>query len=315
MRNEAGLLEESVTETISVGRRADCATHISHHKAIGAANWGTVTRTLEMVDAANRSGGDVSLDAYPYTAGSSTLLSLIPSEYQGGGVDAIQARLATDAGRRLLVEAIAQERVFALSDVVLALVPSRPRLTGLRLVEAAEGLGMAPAELVAELIATDGVDVVMVAFGIDEADVARVLSHPRSMVASDGWVLATDASPCPHPRNFSTTARFLTAFVRDQQVVGLGEAIRKLTSLPADRLGMNDRGRLAPGAVADIAVLDYEHLEDLATYEDPCQYPVGIQHVLIDGTTVLEDGAITEARPGRLLTLAEDAKQTGPQPI
>ena len=301
LRNEADELESAVAEALEIGRRAGCPVHISHHKAIGRRNWGTVERTLAQVDSAVAAGLDVTLDAYPYVAGSSTLVSLIPTGLQRGGIDAIRGRLADPTARSALADGVRSAPTFAFEDIVLAAVPSQPDLNGLRLCDVAERLEVEPTELVLSLIERNGLDVVMTAFGMNDADVCRVLSHSRAMVGSDGWVLCGEAPGHPHPRNFSFTARFLTSYVRDRHIVELERAVRMLSTLPADRLGLGDRGRLVPGAVADIVAFDYEGLLDRATYEQPRLTPEGVVHVLVAGEPVVQAGEITGARPGRVL--------------
>ncbi|MFN8151590.1 MAG: D-aminoacylase [Solirubrobacterales bacterium] len=301
MRDEAARVRESVQESIEVARETGCPVHISHHKAIGRRNWGVVTETLGMIDLAVGEGLDVSLDAYPYTAGSSTLLSLLPASQQDGGIEAIRERIGHPEGRAAAAAAVREEAVFALADVVLALVPSRPGLEGSRLVDVARASELEPEELVLDLIDCDGEKVVMVAFGMDQRDVDEVLAHPRCMVGSDGWVQAIDQPGSPHPRNFSTTARFLVSSSRERGLLDLPTAVRKLTGLPAARLRLDDRGTLEPGQVADVTVFDFERMEDLADFTSPAVHPTGIEHVLVGGEPVLEDGEPTGARPGSVL--------------
>lgn len=305
MRDEATRVRESVAESIAVGRGSGCPIHISHHKAIGRSNWGAVDETLAMIDAAIGEGLDVTLDAYPYLAGSSTLLSLLPASQRGeGGVDAIRGRIRDPATRPEVAAAVSGEEVFLLDDVVLALVPSAPELEGSRLADVARAAGRPPAELVLDLIDRDGEKVVMVAFGMSQHDVDEVLSHPGCMVGSDGWVQTVDQPGAPHPRNFSTTVRFLADASRERRILDLPTAIRKLTGMPAARLGLVDRGTLEAGSVADVTVLDYERMEDLADFAEPAVHPTGIEHVLVAGEVVLESGELTGARPGQVLARA-----------
>lgn len=306
MRDEASRVEEAVAEAIAIGNCAGCPVHISHHKAIGRANWGKVNRTLGMVDAARDGGQDVSLDAYPYVAGSSTLLSVVPAGEQVGGVAELRRRIADPAARARIAAGVRREDVFAMADIVLADVPSDRGLEGLPLPEAAERRGQAPEELTLDLIGADGEKVVMIGFGMDQDDVDAVLTHPATVVGSDGWVQAVDAAAKSHPRNFSTTVRFLSEYVRDRSLIGLPSAIRKLTSGPADRLGLRDRGRLVAGAVADVVVLDYERMRDLATFAAPSAYPDGIEHVLVGGAATIESGDLTDARTGSVLLRGGD---------
>jgi N-acyl-D-aspartate/D-glutamate deacylase len=142
----------------------------------------------------------------------------------------------------------------------------------------------------------------MVAFGMDESDVREVMCHPRAMIGSDGWAMTRDATQYAHPRNFACTARVLARYVRDEPVLRLPQAVHKLAAAPAQRLGLRDRGRLAPGAVADVVVIDLEQLSEEATYERPCAHPVGVEHVFVAGVQAVEAGVPTGRRAGRVLS-------------
>ena len=293
VRNEAAKLEAAIEEALDTASRAGCALQLSHHKAVGRENWGAVDRTLDRVDAANRDGQDVWVDVYPYVAGSTSLGVLVPPEELSGD----------DPGRRdRLVAAIEASELMSLSDLVLALVPSRPELNGRPLVEVAAERGASPAEMAAELLETDGASVVVVVGGMSEDDLRSVLRHPRSVIGSDGWVMSTEATAYTHPRSFGCSARLLARYVRDDGLLSLSEAVRKLAVLPARRIGLRDRGLLEPGMVADVAVLDLERLDEVASFEQPNAHPVGVEHVVVGGQVALEAGELTGRRAGTVLT-------------
>jgi N-acyl-D-amino-acid deacylase len=301
LRNEAGALEAAVEEALEVGRRVGCPVQLSHHKCLGRANWGKVHGTLRRVDEANESGHDVALDVYPYTAGSSTLASLLPSEELAGGEAGLRRRLADSDERARLARLLEDPLSFRLDDVIVAAAPSRPEAAGQRLTALASRHGVTASELALRLLDENGFDVVMVAFGMDENDVREVLLHPRAVVASDGWTMTREATAYAHPRNFACTARLLARYVRDEMVLSLTGAMRKLTSAPADRLGLRDRGRLVAGAAADVVVIDLEQLTESATYEQPCAYPVGVEHVFVNGVHAVDEGSPTGCRGGAVL--------------
>lgn len=310
IRDEADGVAEAVAEALEVGRRAGCPVQISHHKVLGRRNWGRVEETLCAIDAAGDDGLDVSLDVYPYTAGSTTLITLLPPAELSQGETVLRERLADPEFRAEMAQAIHTRAQFAPDEVQLALVPSRPELSGRRLTEAAAEEGLDPAELALRLIEADGSHVVMLGFGMAEDDVRRVLRHPRSMIGSDGWLMSADDAGGSHPRNFACTPRLLARYVRDEPVLSLSEAIRKLTDVPARRLGLSDRGALAPGMVADVVVFDLERLEEGATYALPGAHPTGFAYVLIDGQVVVEDDHITGSRPGRVLARHDEVGGT-----
>ncbi len=301
MRDEGDRLEQAVAEAIATGHRSGAALQISHHKAFGRANWGATERTLAAVDAANAGGDDVWVDVYPYTAGCTTLAAALPAAALDGGEAGLAARLADPAERARIAHAAEFGGDKQLDDIVLAAVPSAPELAGRRLVDAAAALGLPAAELLLQLVERDGVDTLMVVHGMCEDDVRRVLAHPRSMFGSDGWTMAVDATAYAHPRNFAAATRLLCAYVRDESVLALGEAVRKLSTLPARRLGLRDRGVIEVGAAADLVVLDLDRLSEEADFATPCRSPVGVDHVLVGGAMAVADGAVTGVRAGRVL--------------
>jgi N-acyl-D-amino-acid deacylase len=302
IRDERHGVRAAVAEAMQVGRDARCPVQISHHKVLGRENWGEAVHTLADVDEANADGHDVTLDVYPYTAGSTTLITLLPSAELSAGEAQLRRRLRDPGFAHRMLEAVRSGAQFRLEEVRLAVVPSRPELEGKRLPEAAESVGADPAELVLDLIAADGSDALMLGFGIAEDDLVRILTHPRAMVGSDGWTMSTDDGRFSHPRNFGCAPRLLAHYVRERGVLSLEDAIRKLTLLPARRLGLANRGMIAPGLAADIAVFDLESMADRSTYDEPVDYPVGVRHVIVNGRVAVEDGQPTGVRSGRMLS-------------
>ena len=301
MRSEGDHLAESVTEAIEVGRRSSCPVQISHLKALGRRNWGHVEMAIEQIERAHADGVDVCVDVYPYTAGSSTLVSLLPADVLDGGIEVLKERMTAPSERARLIAMLDESVAYELDGVMLATVPSQPELGGQRLVDVARARGVPAAELVLRLLAVDGADVSMVAYGMSEDDVRRVLAHPRTIVGSDGWTMSIDAAPYAHPRSFAYTVRLLASYVRDDALLGLRQAIAKLSTLPARRIGLHDRGVLEAGAVADIVVLDFEALSEQSTFAHPLAYPIGVEHVVVDGRHAVANGQLTDVRAGRVL--------------
>jgi N-acyl-D-amino-acid deacylase len=301
MRNEGEELIEALDEAIEVARRSGCRLQISHLKALGRPNWGKVVDALDHIDEANRSGCDVWADAYPYTAGSSTLASLLPAEALDGGEEALRQRLAIPEERIRLARILDAGPTFALQDVLLATVPGHPEMGGSSIEKIADQEGIERAEVVFRLLERNGAKTSMVAFGMAEDDVRKILRHPQTLLGSDGWTMTTDAVDYAHPRSFATTARLLARYVRDERVLDLTSAIAKLAYRPARRLGLVDRGVVLAGAIADLVVIDLERLSEESTFAHPCAYPLGIDHVFVAGQAAIEDGVLTGQRAGRVL--------------
>jgi N-acyl-D-amino-acid deacylase len=305
IRDETYEMLEAVAEAIETARASGARLQISHLKAMGRENHGAVTQALQLIDAARASGLDVTCDVYPYTASSTTLSSRLPTWALDGGIDRLLHRL-DDATVRKKIAADLQQRMGRDVDpeaVIVAELPPGPLsgARGMSIAALGRELGVDPAEAALRLLAGHRGAVAVVNHAMAEADVVAVLRHPAASVASDGWVLRPSGPGQPHPRSFGTFARVLGRYVREGADLALAEAVRKMTSLPASRLGMTDRGVLRAGAVADVTVFDPQRVTDRSTFEDPWQLATGVQHVLVAGEPVLRDGELTGARPGRVL--------------
>jgi N-acyl-D-amino-acid deacylase len=307
IRGESATLLPAITEAIEVGRRAAVPVEISHLKAAGQPNWPKMARAIALIEAARAEGLDVTADMYPYPAGSTTLSALLAPWVHAGRREALLGRLDRASDRaRILVEldGPGMARDAGWEGVVIAGCPARPEYEGRTLAHIAASLNRTPAEAVIELLRQAKADVDMVLFMMSEDNVALGLRQPWVMIGSDGEGRAAEGpygAGKPHPRNYGTCPRFLGHYVRERAVVSLPEAIRKMTSLPAAKLGLGDRGRLTPGAVADVVVFDPATVADTATFADPHRYPRGMPWVLANGEPVIADGRHTGCRPGRVL--------------
>jgi N-acyl-D-amino-acid deacylase len=312
IRGEGATLLTAVREAIRVGREAELPVQISHVKAAGRPNWGRVADALALVDAARAEGLDVMGDVYPYTASSTSLRTLLPDWALEGGVDAMLGRLEDAAVRgRIREELEAPGTGQGLLDrigwdnIMIAWCPKRKDAEGQRLSEIAVARRLDPLDAVFELLRDAQGVASMIMFQLDEADLRRALAHPHVMIGSDGSALATSGEMSagrPHPRSYGTFPRVLGEYAREQRVLTLPEAVHKMTGLPARRLGLRDRGAVRAGAFADLVVFDPRRVADLATYDDPHRYPVGVEHVIVNGSSVVRDGEHTGSLPGRILT-------------
>jgi N-acyl-D-amino-acid deacylase len=308
MRDEAGGLMESVRETIDVGRRAHLPVQITHAKVVGKPSWGRSGEIIAAVEAARREGVDVALDVYPYTASSTGLGILVPSWALAGGDSAFARRVSDPATRDSVIAGIMHlietERGGGdLEFVQFARVPWDRSLEGRRLADLARDRGLQPsarigAELIIEALSRGGAGAVF--HVMSEDDVRALIAYPHSMIASDGR-LTSPGDGHPHPRSYGTFPRVLARYVREQRLLTLEEAVRRMSSMPAERIGLRDRGRLLEGLAADVVVFDAENVEDRATFTDPHQYPRGIVHVIVNGVLAVEAGESTGARPGKAL--------------
>jgi N-acyl-D-amino-acid deacylase len=305
MRDEGDGLLAAVDEAIATARTAGARLQISHLKAIGPANWGAVHQALDAIEAAAADGVDVAVDQYPYTASSTTLTSRLPGWALDGGVAELVRRLDDPSTAERIAAEVAERvgRTFLPEGVVVADTPEGPYsgFVGRSIADIATEWDVDPARAVVELLRGQRGVVAIVNHAMAEDDVRAVLRHPRVAVASDGHVLAAQGTEMPHPRSFGTYARVLGHYTREHGVLDLPEAIRKMTALPAARLGWNDRGLLRVGAVADVCVFDPEAVTDRATFERPWQLATGVVHTVLAGELALADGRPTDTRSGRVL--------------
>lgn len=312
IRSEATTIVEAVAEALEIGRRAEIGVQLSHHKAMGRTNWPKVADTLALVDGAAADGMDVLLDQYPYTAGSTGLAVILPRWALDGGVAQMRVRLADPVQRARIREEIAAQRtadlasglrVFEPETVVIAQVPDGPltRYVGQTLTDVALARNQQPVDAALDLLAGAGGEVLTIVHGQSEDILRRIMRHPLTAVASDGWTLSPEAGGQPHPRSYGTFARILGRYVREENVLGLEEAIRKMTSLPARRLRLTDRGVIRAGARADLVLFDPSTVMDEATFDMPHRFCRGVNMVVVNGTVVTDGGRDTGARPGSVL--------------
>ena len=313
IRGEGDTLLEAVAEAIDVGRRAGIPVEISHLKAAGRANWPLMARAIASIEEARAEGLDVTADMYPYPAGSTSLTALLPPWAHVGGRDALLARLADPAARARLGRALHEPglaRDAGWDGIMISGCPARPPLEGRTVADIAAERCLSPVEAVLDVLRDAEGEADMIVFMMSEENVALGLSQPWVMIGSDGEGRAAHgpyATGKPHPRNYGTAPRLLARYVRERGLLSLEEAVRKMTSLPAEKLGLADRGVLRPSARADVVAFDPARIADTATFEDPHRYPDGIPWVIVAGRPVVAGGEHTGARPGLCLPAAPGA--------
>jgi N-acyl-D-amino-acid deacylase len=309
MRNEGTALEEAIAESIRVAETLDMRLQISHLKVDSPSRWGASEAALKLIDEAQRRGVNVRADQYAYTAGSSSLSIRFPSWALEGGAEQVQKRLtdaATWARIKKEMQALIEERGFRdLAWAAVASYRSNPSLNGLSVKEVAQrvvGSASADAQLEAARQLMLGGGATMVYHFMSEADIERIMKHRSVGIASDSSVLDGDGG-VPHPRGYGNAVRVLGVYVRERKIISLEEAVRKMTSLPAEHFRFADRGVIREGAAADLVVFDPAQVRDVATYDKPHAYAEGVPYVLVNGVLVVDKGAQTEARPGQVLRL------------
>jgi N-acyl-D-amino-acid deacylase len=308
MRDEAAHVIDSVNETIRIGEEGGLPTQITHHKIIGQPNWGKSEETLKLVEAARARGVDVTMDQYPYTASSTGISALLPQWSLEGGQRATAERLAAPAERARIKAAVVENLKFDrgagdAKNVAIVTCGFDRSLAGKNLAQITSAQGHEPtlenaAETAMDLVSKGTCSAVYHA--IAEDDVVRIMRSPYAMVGSDGEI-PVFGQQSPHPRSYGTFARMLGVYVREQHVISLEEAVRKMSGFPAERMKLWDRGMLLPGMKADVIVFDPATIGDRATYDQPHQYSVGVNEVVVNGKLVLHEGKVTTERPGKVL--------------
>ena len=318
IRDEGRGLVGAVQEAIEVGERGGLPVEIFHYKGAYEPGWGTVIKEAAVeIEAARSRGVDVAADMYPYTAGGSGLEATIPSWAFDGGMDSVRARIGRDDVRdRMKGELVTGyegwwnivEAAGGWDGVVLvnARNDENAHFEGKSITQIAQEWGKDPADAAWDLVAAGQGRVMAIYHMMSEEDVKWALQRPWTSIGSDAGAALTPGSAdvlgLPHPRSYGTFPRVLGKYVRDEQVLTLAEAVRKMTSWPATRMRLDRRGVIREGAWADITIFDLDRVSDRATYDEPVLFPVGIEYVLVNGEVVIEDGGThTGARPGHVL--------------
>jgi dihydroorotase/N-acyl-D-amino-acid deacylase len=314
IRNEGDRIDAALNEAFRIGREARIPVEIWHLKLAGRSNWGRMPRVLRRLDSARAAGLDVTADQYPYIASATALDAIIPAWAHDGGPDSLLARLARPATRRAIRDSIVRSAgargenmyrgVGGASGILIASVfeDSLRPLQGMRLSKIAARWKRDPLEAAFDLLLADKARTGAIYFSMDEQDVRAALGTWWVAVNTDYGGVAPDGpfgDSRPHPRSYGAFTRVLGHYVREQQLLPLEQAVRKMTSLAAQRVGLTDRGLLRRGMFADITVFDPATVSDRATFDQPHQPSTGIVHVFVNGQAVLRDGRITTARPGR----------------
>ncbi len=312
IRSGGDHLLESIEEVVSIAREAEIPLHISHFKASGKRNWHKMEAALEAVDRAHRQGLDITFDIYPYTAGNTMFLAILPPWALEGGPAKALERLRDPAHRAKIRDQFIHPSSpdpegpswenfvdnVGWENIIISSVESKKKQGwgGRSVADIAGREGKDPAEIAFDILLAEDARVGMILFSMDEEKMILGLRHPLGTVCTDGILGGR-----PHPRVYGTFPRVLGRYVRERKNLTLEEAIRKMTSLPARRLGLKDRGVLAEGKAADIVVFNPATVADRATYEDPTQYPLGIQEVIVNGVLSVEGGQPTGRLGGRVL--------------
>jgi N-acyl-D-amino-acid deacylase len=312
MRNEGGQIDQALDETFRIAREADIPTEIWHLKVSGRRSWGRMPRVLARIDSARAAGLDVTADQYPYLAGATSLAASVPAWAHSGGVDSLLWRLRDESLRtrlraELLAPPQATDRFYRATEgprgvIVFPFEDSLHYLQGKRLSEIAADRGKDPIETLFDLVIADHARSGAIYFLMSEADVRAALQHWWVAVNTDAGGVAPDGpfgKEGTHPRAYGSFTRILGHYVRDERLMTLEYAVRKMTSLAAQRVGLVDRGLVRSGMYADLTVFDPRTVSDRATFELPHQPSVGIEYVFVNGQAVLRRGTMTDARPGR----------------
>jgi N-acyl-D-amino-acid deacylase len=316
LRSESGRMNEALDEAFAVAERAKIPTEIWHLKTAYKANWGRMPGVLARIEAARARGLDITANQYPYTRASNGLDACLPMWAREGGTDAMIGRLKDPAQRERIKKEMEDPNPAGWENqwygsgggdgVMLSSVldPKLRQFEGMTMTAIGKQTGKDPRDAVMDLVVADRANSAVVTSIMREDDVVAALKHPLVSVDTDAGAKAEDgpmAESKSHPRAFGTFARILGKYVRDEKVLRLEEAVRKMTSQPAARVHLQDRGILRPGLAADVTVFDPATIRDVATFEDPMHYSVGVRYVLVNGRAVIDGGMITRERPGRVL--------------
>ena len=304
MRNEGDSVVQAINEALRIGREAKIPVEISHFKVSGQQNWKRSSQTLNMIKQAREQGIEVTIDQYPYTASSTSLSTLIPESILSDGADSITARLnrpeVRQYAKKAMVKSLSRRKLKHFSYAVVANYKADTTLNGksieaINTIKGKKHKAGYEAETVMDMMLNGGAQ--MVFHGMSEWDVKNIIQYPYNMFASDAGIRAYGQG-VPHPRGYGTNARVLGKYVRDEKLLSMEEAIRRMTSLPAQKFQLKDRGLLLEGYAADIVIFNPDEVQDISSFEQPHAYSKGFVYVIVNGKLVLEKGSHTGQRSG-----------------
>ena len=307
MRDEGDSVTQAIEEAFTIGREAKIPVEISHFKLSGQQNWGRSKITIPMIEAARKEGIEVTIDQYPYTASSTSISTLIPDEILADGQDSIKARLENPATNKYVVKSILarlkKRKLKHLSYAVIAYFAPDTIYNGksieqINLMMGRKHKAKEEAQTVIDIMKRGGASAVF--HGMGEEDVKRIMKYPFNMFASDATIRVLNAG-MPHPRGYGTNARVLGKYVRVDKVLTLEEAIRRMTSLPAQKFQLADRGLLKSGFAADIVIFDENEVQDVSTFDKPHAYSKGFHYVIVNGQLTVDNEKHTGVRSGKAL--------------
>jgi N-acyl-D-amino-acid deacylase len=307
MRDEGDSVTFAIEEALTIGREANIPVQISHFKLSGQHNWGRSKTTVPMIENARKQGIEVTIDQYPYTASSTSISTLIPDEILADGQDSIRARLQRPEIRkyviRSMLDRLKKRKLKHFSYAVVAYFSRDTTYNGksieqINLMKGRKHKAKAEAETVIDIMMAGGASAVF--HGMGEEDVKRIMKYPYNMFASDASIRVF-GSGFPHPRGYGTNARVLSKYVREEKVISLEEAVRRMTSLPAQKFNLRDRGLLREGYAADILIFDENKVRDASTFEKPHAYSEGFDVVIVNGVLTVEHGIHLGVRAGKAL--------------
>lgn len=309
IRNEDNFVLEAIDEAIEIARKSNSRLQISHLKVSGKSNWGKVDEVIQKIDDASREGIDINADRYTYVAYHTNLSSLFPLWSRDGGTEKFLERLKDDSLKKDIRENV-QKKVENLdgnwNGVLISSVgeESCKIYQGKTINQIAEEKGIDPFDVTVKILLDTNNRVMMMGFGMEESSTEKILAHPKVMISSD----AGSHAPYPpmnneiaHPRAYGTFPRAIARYVKERKICSLEEMIKKMTSMPANKLGIKDRGIIAENNYADIVIFEYETIQDRASFTDPHQYPSGIPYVIVNGKIVIENGEQTGELPGLVI--------------
>ena len=312
IRSESDCLFEAVAEAIEIGEQAEIKVEVAHLKLAGYRNWDKVDQLIIMLEDAQARGVRLGCDQYPYHASSTWLAAMLPYWAQAGGAKAVAERLSAPDVRTQLRKDWEENRIewegrggmCDWTDILVSRCDTRPEVLGKSIAEIAAAEGKDSLEAAFDLIVVSEGQADCVWFDQSEKNVQTLMRHPMVVVSSDGSSMSPHGvlgQRRPHPRSYGTFPRVLGRYVREEKVLSLEEAVKKMTSVTADRFGLTDRGVICEGAWADLVLFDAQTVVDRATFTDPHQYPAGIPYVIVNGVVVIDQGQHTGALPGQVL--------------